>query len=281
LRLLREPLLHFLLIGLGLFLWFGRAASDSGAPNRIVVSQAQVDALARQFAGVWSRPPQPDELRGLVDSYVRDEIFYREGESLGLGSEDPVIKRRVRQKCEVLSEELLAREAPTEADLQAYLDANADVFRRPARVSFEQVLVVQSGDATAPGAESAVAAARRALERGADPVGVGRPTLLPPREEDVGLDVVARGFGERFAQQLDSVPLGAWAGPVDSGFGLHLVRVTARAPGSLPPLAEIRPLVSREWESARRRDALEANLKSLRTRYDVVIEARLPGASAP
>jgi hypothetical protein len=253
-RLLREPLLHFLLIGLGLFLWFGRAAPDSGAPNRIVVSQAQVDALARQFAGVWSRPSQPDELRGLVDSYVRDEILYREGESLGLGSEDPVIKRRVRQKYEVLSEELLAREAPTEADLQAYLDANPDPFRRPARVSFEQVLVVQSGDAAASGAASAVAAARRALER---------------------------GFGERFAQQLDTVPLGTWAGPVDSGFGLHLVRVAARAPGSLPPLAEIRPLVSREWESARRRDAMEANLKSLRAKYDVVIEARLPGASTP
>jgi hypothetical protein len=280
-RLLREPLLHFLLIGLGLFLWFGRVAPDGAAPNRIVVSQAQVDALARQFAGVWSRPPQPDELRGLVDSYVRDEMLYREGESLGLGSEDPVIKRRVRQKYEVLSEELQAREAPTEADLQAYLDANPDPFRRPARVSFEQVLVVQSGDAAGPGAASAVAAARRALERGADPAGVGRPTLLPLREEDVGLDVVARDFGERFAQQLESVPLGAWAGPVDSGFGLHLVRVAARTPGTLPPLAEIRPLVSREWESARRRDALEANLKSLRAKYDVVIEARLPGGSAP
>jgi hypothetical protein len=278
--MLREPLLHFLLIGLGLFLWFGRAAPDDGARDRIVVSQAQVDALAQQFAGTWSRPPQPGELRGLVDSYVRDEMLYREGEALGLGAEDPVIKRRVRQKYEVLSEELLAREAPTEADLQAYLDANPDVFRRAGRVSFEQVLVVQAGDDAAAGAAPAVAAAKRALDGGADPARVGRVTMLSPRGDDAGLDQVAREFGERFAQQLESVPLGAWVGPVESGFGLHVVRVASRSPGTLPPLSEIRPLVSREWESARRRDALEANVQDLRAKYRVVIEARLPEAPA-
>jgi hypothetical protein len=278
-RIAREPLLHFLLIGLVLFLVYGRVAPDDADGRRIVVGQAQVDALARQFAASWNRPPTAPELRALVDSHVRDEILYREGAALGLDRDDAVVKRRVRQKYEVLSEELLAQDPPTDADLAAYLRENADAFRRPPVVSFEQVLVAQAGSSTDLAA--AIATARRALERGTSPDRVGMSTLLPARASDRPLDLVAREFGDEFARQLDTLPVGAWSGPVTSGFGAHLVRLERRTPGVQPSLDEVRPAVVREWENARRKRAREANLAQLLETYEVVVEADLRAAPVP
>ena len=273
--MVREPLLHFLLIGLALFLWYGRVAPDGTDASRIVVTQAQVDVLARQFEATWSRPPTPTELRGLVDTYVTDEMLFREGRELGLGEDDAVIKRRIRQKYQVMSEELLATEPPSDEELAKYLERHADRFRSAGTMTFEQVIVADVG----AGAEREVERARKALEDGADPINVGRPTMLPSREDAAALDLVARDFGQEFVRQLEQVPLGQWHGPVQSPFGTHVVRVTQRTPGALPALDDIRVAVTREWERERRERALEANLAELRRKYPVVIEAQLPAAT--
>ena len=273
--LVREPLLHFLLIGLALFLWYGRVAPDGTDASRIVITQAQVDVLARQFEATWSRPPTPTELRGLVDTYVTDEMLFREGRELGLGEDDAVIKRRIRQKYQVMSEELLATEPPSDEELAKYLERHADRFRSAGTMTFEQVIVADVG----AGAEREVDRARKALEDGADPINVGRPTMLPSREDAAALDLVARDFGQEFVRQLEQVPLGQWHGPVQSPFGTHVVRVTQRTPGALPALDDIRVAVTREWERERRERALEANLAELRRKYPVVNEAQLPAAT--
>jgi hypothetical protein len=136
----REPMLHFLLIGALLFFAYGRLnPADPASGERIVVSQALVDDLARQYQTRWMRPASEQELAGLVEAHVRDEIMFREGVALGLDRDDPVIKRRVRQKFDVMAEEQLARAAPGDAELQAYLTQHAQRFARPARVSFEQI----------------------------------------------------------------------------------------------------------------------------------------------
>lgn len=272
-KLLRDPLLHFLLIGVGLFVVYGWLHPGADARARIVVSEAQVAAIAAQFQGSWQRPPSRDELRGLVDSWVSDEILYREGEALGLQRDDPVVKRRIRQIYTVMAEESLPWHPPSDVDLATYLADHVDSFRQPGRVSFEQVLVVPSGS-VADGA-TVVVAARQALVAGADPGRVGQPTMLPARSDDVALDAVARDFGESFAKHIESVPLEEWAGPVESGFGMHLVRVSARSPGTVPSLEEVRSAVAREWESARRQDSRAARLRDLRQRYEVIIEADL------
>jgi hypothetical protein len=277
-RLLREPLVHFLLIGLALFLWYGRAGTVAEDPLRIVVTQAQVDAIAARFGATWSRPPTAAELRGLVDAHVRDEILYREGEALGLGRDDAVVKRRVRQKFEVMSEELLAHEPPTDAELAEYLATYAARFREPTRVTFEQVLVTPAGASVDVAAE--VARVRRALAAGADPARVGAPTMLSRGDANAPLDLVARDFGAEFARELERVPLDAWAGPVTSGFGVHLVRVAARTPGSVPPLAAIRSAVAREWENDRRQRGLDEQLTRLRENYRVEIEGDVQQVAA-
>ena len=273
-RLLREPVLHFLLIGLAIFLAYSLLAERGPEGQRIVVSQAAVDALAREHQARWMRPPTEQELAGLVDAHVRDEILYREGVALGLDRDDPVIKRRVRQKIEVVAEEQLARDAPGDADLTAYLAKHAEHFARPATVSFEQIYFA----AAAPAAQ--IEAARADAMRGGDPARLGQPSMLPASAQNAPLDLAARDFGREFAAELEKLPLDTWAGPVPSAFGQHLVRVTVRTPATTPPLAEVRAAVAREWENERRMVSLAENYKALRSRYEVVIEAAPVTAAA-
>ncbi len=233
-RLLQEPILHFLLIGIALFVVYGKIAAPNRAGSSIVISQKLVDEMAREYEARWIRKPSEQELAGLVDAYVRDEILYREGLALGLDRDDALIKRRVRQKFEVIAEEESAREIPSDADLAAYVTKNAARFRLPASVSFEQIFL--DGAATPADVKRADAVARAALSRGADPGKLGQSSLLPGRVENTAQDLVARDFGAGFARQLETAPLGQWSGPIASSFGTHLVRVTARTPAALPEL---------------------------------------------
>jgi parvulin-like peptidyl-prolyl isomerase len=273
--ILREPLFHFLVIGLGLFLLFGQASPGDSESRRIVVGQGQVDALVRQHQSTWNRPPTQAELQSLIDVYVRDEILYREGVALGLDQDDAVIKRRVRQKYELIAEEE-NRTEPTDDDLRAYMEAHPAAFVRSAVVSLDQVYF----DPSVASPEN-VAAAKVALSNGASPASYGQASLLPRRIENSSLDLVARDFGKTFARQVGSVPTGQWIGPVASGIGVHLVRVRSRLEPALPPLDQVRSAVAREWESDRRSRARDADLRKLREEYDVVVDGRLPSASTP
>jgi hypothetical protein len=272
-RWLREPLLHFALIGAALFFLFGRLNPGDESERRIVVTQSVVDDLARQHQARWLRPASAQELSGLVQAHVRDEILYREGLALGLERDDPVIKRRLRQKLELMSEEQLAPAAPAEADLVAYLARNAVRFMRPAAVSFDQIYF--SGAVPVAEVERQVAAARTALARGTDPARLGQPTMRPHRAEQMSVELIARDFGASFAAQLTTLPEGEWTGPVASALGAHLVKVSARTPAVLPPLDAVRQQVAREWENERRERSRTENYRQLRERYDVVIEPAL------
>jgi len=271
-RLLQEPLLHFLLIGIALFVVHDQVAAPNRAGKSIVVSEALVDQLARDYEARWTRKASDRELDALVEAHVRDEILYREGMALGLDRDDELIRRRVRQKFEVIAEEEeSARGMPSDADLEAYLTANAGRFTAPAKVSFEQIFFDAHG--TPADLERAIDEARRALARGADPARLGQASMLPGRVEATAQPLVARDFGAEFARQLDVAPLGQWSGPIRSGFGAHLVRVTAREPAARPELDAVRQAVARDWEGERRENARDENYRKLRARYTVVIEA--------
>ena len=201
-RLLQEPILHFLLIGIVLFVVYGKVAAPNRAGTSIVVSEAMVDEMAREHEARWTRKPSDQELAGLVDAYVRDEILYREGLALGLDRDDALIKRRVRQKFEIIAEEQSAREPPSDADLTAYITENEGRFLLPATVSFEQIFFDNAR--TPADVERAVAAARVALAHGADPRKLGQASMLPARVENAAQDLVARDFGTGFAGEVET-----------------------------------------------------------------------------
>jgi hypothetical protein len=266
----REPLLHFLLIGLALFLLYGRVSPGDSNSHRIVVGQTQVDDMVRQYQSTWTRAPTPTETRQLIDTYIHDEISYREGLSMGLDKDDAVIKRRVRQKYELIAEED-ERSAPTDADLAAYLKAHPEEFRRPAIVSFDQVYFDPT--ITTPQVVSTVKAI---LQKGANPAGVGQLSMLPRNIVHSDSELVARDFGDNFAKAVATAPVGVWVGPIASGIGVHLVRVSRRAPPALPPLSQIRAAVEREWESDQRARSSLNDYRKARAGYDVIIKANVP-----
>jgi hypothetical protein len=272
--LLGEPMLHFLLIGIALFAGYQWRAPVDSDGRRIVITQGVVDDLVTQHVAARGREPSSSELNHLIERYVRDEILYREGVKLGLDRDDIVVKRRVRQKVEVIEEEDTSTRTPTDADLSAYLVANPASFAQPAILTFEQVFLGQSTAGT--GVVHAVAVTHQALRKGADPAELGKPTLLPRRVTRTPSDLVARDFGPGFAAALEKVPVGEWAGPIDSSFGAHSVRVSARTAPVMPQLAAVRDHVVREWENERRQRARNDAYAKMRRGYEVRIEANTP-----
>ncbi len=268
---LREPLLHFLVVGLALFALY-RALNPAAmeSPREIVVTQARVQAQAENFARTWSRQPTPEELRGLVNDYVAEEVYYREAMAMGLDRDDIVIRRRLRQKMEFISADVAAAATPTDAQLAEYLAKHLDDFRRLPTFTFQQVYF----DSTRRGAAAATEATQvlGRLQAGANAGDFGDSTLLPPAMEGGSVRDIENTFGSEFAATVAAAPVGQWSGPVKSTFGTHLLRVDASTPGELPSLAEVRAEVSRAWESEQRRLVNDRLLESLRSRYEVRIE---------
>jgi hypothetical protein len=273
----REPLLHFLLLGFLLFVAYdfmhgNRAASG----NRIVVDDSVVADIVQRHTAIWQREPSPQELQGLIDTYIRDEALYREGVAMGLQENDIVIQRRVRQKLEVMAEESGQQASATDADLLAYLSQHAERYALPAELSFEQVYFDPSRHGEKLDAD--IASARATLTSGSDSANIGDNTLLPQRVERALATDIARDFGEDFASALMSLPPGSWQGPVASAFGVHLVRVVEHIDGRSANLADVRAAVERDWEHDRRVAAREAFYHNARTHYDIRITTSPDGA---
>ena len=277
---LREPLLHFLVLGAGLFVLFGVVGESADEqPDRIVVTAAKIDNLAELFERTWQRPPTEAELDGLIADHVKEEVLYREALALGLDADDAVIRRRLRQKMEFISEDVAEQAEPTEDDLQAFLAEHRDRFRAPPRISFVQVYLSpeRRGRDTKGDAERLLAS----LSTGAaDAAEAGDPFLLEREFRDLAPYDVERLFGRPFAERLAELPVGSWSGPVASPYGLHLVLVRERTEGGLPELEQVRDAVALEWRAARRQEVNEAFYQRLRERYEVTIE-RSHGTDAP
>jgi hypothetical protein len=269
-RLAREPLLHFLVLGAGLFVLFAVVGGEDPGSRRIVVGSGTVENLAALFERTWLRPPTERELDGLIADHVREEIFTREATALGLDRDDVIVRRRLRQKMELLSAGFGASAEPSDAELEEHLRIHADRYRREPRLSFRQVYV--SRERRGAEAERAAAGLLEPLRAGHDPSEIGDPFPLPLDNRELSLSEVSRQYGEAFAAKLAEIEPGAWTGPVESGYGPHLVFVELRSEGFLPPLAEIRERVLADWQAAQGETATEAYYDSLRERYEVVIE---------
>ncbi|MCI0634440.1 MAG: peptidyl-prolyl cis-trans isomerase, partial [Actinobacteria bacterium] len=233
------------------------------------------------FTRTWQRPPTEGELKGLVDDYVRDELATREAVTLGLDRDDTVIRRRLRQKLEFLVEDSVDASPPTDADLQAWLERHPDQFRIEPEVAFRQVYLSpdRRGDAVERDAKKLL---EKLSAAGSEvPADVGDPSMLPRDVERSARGSIAREFGDGFADELLKIEPGRWAGPVRSGYGLHLVWVRARQAGRMPTLDEVRPLVERELLSARRRQQLDTMYEQLLSRYRVIVEGRRTDSPSP
>ena len=273
-KLLKDPLLHFLLIGALLFLVFELIKSPVGIQeNNIVITSGDIEALQANFSRTWQRPPTDSEVSGLIKDKVRDEIAYREAVAMGLDQGDSVIRRRLRMKMELLVEDVAGLSPPTDENLEAYLVEHRESFRQQPQVSFMHVyLNSDKRGARVEDDAREILAKLSAAGINADPGSYSDPSMLPNELPLYYINDIGRLFGVDFSKQILEVKPGGWAGPVWSSYGLHLVYVRERIEGRDPELDEVRQEVEREWSAKRRKEFKEATYNKLRERYMIIIE---------
>ncbi|MEE4188510.1 MAG: peptidylprolyl isomerase [Roseobacter sp.] len=269
-QLLREPLLHFLLLGGLVFALFSsfEEAPVTASGDVIEVTGETVDSIVSAFERTWKRAPTDSERMFLVEHHIEEEILVREALLLGPDRDDTVIRQRLALKMRFLLEAGAVDAEPDRETLQNHLEANADYFQYAPRVSFDQVALSGLSDD-----QSAVL---EQLRGGADPALFGAGSMLPTQLHSAPLHSVDAVFGHGFFPDISGMEIGAWMGPVQSGYGEHFVRVTAYQPAQLPALEEIENEVLRHWKSARAVEIKNLRMESLRTRY-VIRTATLQG----
>ena len=280
-RLLREPLLQFLALGAMLFALYGFVGKRSPeAIETIVVSASRLANLADGFARTWQRPPSEEEKKGLVEDYIREEVFYRAGKDLGLDLDDVVVRRRVRQKMELLAEEVSTPE-PTEEQLRAYFDSNPERFRTESRLSFRQIFLSNTGHGQTIEADVKRVSAALAAGVEGDEAALGDRLPFEQEYRSMTLRDLTRTFGDSFAKAIFTVEKGGWQGPITSSYGRHFVLIEQRSDGTLPSFEMVKPQVVRQWSVAQRTEAEQKLYRSLRDHYQVVVEsAPAPEAAA-
>ena len=275
--ILREPLLHFLLAGAVLFVLYSTVnqgqTGSGGLDSEIVVSEGRIHSMTLKFSKVWQRPPTSQELDGLVQSYIREEVFYREALSMGLDVGDEIVRRRMAQKLGFISEDIASLQEPTEAELRSYFESNKEEFRRETRVTFQHVYLNSDkrGESTRKDAESLLAKLKGIGEKG-NFAGIGDPSMLSTEFAATTQREITSLFGEEFTTGLLSQTLDQWSGPIESAYGLHLVFVSERVDGEIPPFDEVSDIVVREWTSEKKKETKELFYESLLKRYKVTIE---------
>jgi peptidyl-prolyl cis-trans isomerase C len=219
--------------------------------------------------------PTPEEMRSLVDMRVREEILYREALALGLDKGDTIVKRRLAQKMEFLFEDVSALHEPTKDELRAWFEKNADRFARPPRASFRHLYF--SPDRR--GARAREDAARVLDTLRGKPASAPQGAALADRfmfqdyYGDRSFEEMAKLFGPRFAQALLQQPPGAWRGPIESGYGWHLVWVDSLTPSRVPAFEEVEAEAKTEWMANQRDETRRRAYEAMRSRYEVVLPA--------
>ena len=281
---LKEPLLHFLVIGALIFIVFS-AVNEQEIPvdeKKIVVSTGDIERLAANWLKSWNRPPTESELQGLIDSYIREEIYYREALALGLDQDDTVLRRRLMQKMEFLSQDIAELSTPNQASLEAYFHEHRDKYELPARVSFTHIYfnfdkhgreVFETANSVLAEVQAAASPVDNAPELGDRFMMQYNFTLETPFE-------IARLFGQGFAEQLFQLEADGWVGPLESGYGLHLVLINEKIEARMPEFASVIDRVRTDWMFEQRQKTNREIYERFKKRYDIVIE-KMPTTTSP
>lgn len=267
-RFLREPLLHFIAIG-GLFFLIYTAVNDvsENSIDTIIITPERIAQIATGFNGVWNRMPTAKELDNLIKEEVRSEVYYRDALALGLDKNDAVVRRRLRQKMEFLTDTGIYLQEPSTGELVTYFAANEQAYRSEPRLAFEQIYLGESPP------EDTVSQTLKTLmsQPAIDPSTLGQRTLLPAQLKLSPPNAIDSVFGKGFYRQIAELAPGEWGGPVTSDYGIHLIRTLDGRPARLPPLEEVRDSVLKDWKSAKARENRQQDYAKRRSRYTVEI----------
>jgi peptidyl-prolyl cis-trans isomerase C len=273
---LREPLVHFLLIGAALFVGYRLLNPSQEAPaqsNRIELTQDDLLQMSVAWLAQGRPAPTPEQMRNLVENKVREEILAREAVALGLDKDDTIVKRRLAQKMEFLAEDLSALPDPTSAELAAWFESNAERFALPPRVSFRHLYFSPDRRAARASDDAAHMLAKLAHEGADAPAELADPFMFQDSYGDRSPEQLAALFGLGFAQALLKLAPGSWQGPIESGYGWHLVFIDSITPRRVPAFEEVEADAKSEWIADRRAASKRKMYEAMRARYQVVLPA--------
>lgn len=277
-RWLREPLVHFLLIGLVLFAAYGfiqRDQSPDESSNQIVLTPDDIRQLNIYFVSQWKRPPTPEELQAMVEDKIREEVLYREALAMGLDKGDTIVKRRMAQKMEFLAEDVASAREPTTAELKDWFAKNTDLFALPSRISFRH-LYFSPDNRGQHAYYDAVKALEKIAEQSEDSkiaTSLADQFMFQDYYGDRTPEQLSKEFGPQFAVAVSELNSGSWQGPIESGYGWHLVFVDSVIPGRIPAFEEIEPDVRTAWLGEQKQKARQEAYENIRAKYTVLLPA--------
>lgn len=269
-KLFKEPFVRFLLLGLLLFIGNGiweRHVKKSD--HTIIVDTAEMERQAVIFASENRRQPSDEDLQALLFAYVEEEVLVREAQRMGLGENDTIIRRRLAQKMRFLIEDTGTLNLPDESELENWFNDNRAQFVEPERRQFKHIYLSpeKHGNNLQTDAQSLLGDVNDENWKS-----LGDPFMLNREFENVDQTAIERLFGQQFAKSLFSLDGSSWQGPIESAFGLHIVRIEKTVPERQPDFAEVRPSVERSWRDKMRRTQNNDRLKELISKYEVVVE---------
>ncbi len=270
-KLYKEPLFHFLIVGAMIFILFSVVNKEKSdvSEKKIVVTAADIERLSANWSKKWNRPPTETELKGLVDSYIKEEVYYREAIALGLDQNDTILRRRLMQKMEFLSNDLAELNTPDESELNKYFLDNQEKYELPARVSFTHIYfsLDKRGAKVVEDAKSVLSGlnALRAPELGDSFMMQYDFVQETPFE-------VERLFGKGFAEELFTLETNIWLGPIRSGYGFHLVRISEKIDPRMPELASVIDKVRTDLMFEKRQKMNKEIYEKFKERYEIVVE---------
>lgn len=267
-KFIREPLVHFLGGALLIFAFFWATGTGRDpADYTISIDETDIDQLTTDWERNFRRAPTQQELDGLIDQEIAEEIYYREALRLGLDKNDPVIRRRLFTKMRFIDSEDAEIAAPTDAVLQQWMDEHPGKYALAPLYDFQQIYLGQIGAAQASDIVGKI-------QRGTQPAIFAQSLSLPASLKRVSSADISRQFGDQFAGQLEALEPGVWSGPITSGFGVHAVKITAKNPGKVAALDEVRQQVVNDWHAARQAEQKEKALARYRGQYEISVAGR-------
>ena len=271
--LLHEPLFHFLLIGMGIFILFSQInTSDDENNQQIIITKAKIDTLANAFFKAKGRPPTAEEMKKQLEYDIREQVLYREAMAMELDKDDMIIRRRLAQKMKYLFNDLSVVNKPNEAELKKFLSEHPSKFIKPATISFSQVYLdpKEHGTNLAEDAKDLLEELRTTTVK--DTISFGDRSLLPYDFSNERKSNIISMFGKAFTEQAFISVTNAWAGPFASAYGIHLIYIHKRTEARLPPLSEMRERVEREWIRFKQDQANEIFYQSLYQHYEIIVD---------
>jgi hypothetical protein len=275
---IREPLLHFLVLGLLLFAvysYMNRGRMGIEPSKQIAVSLDDLRVMEAYFESQWHRQPTPPEFQAMVKDKIREEVLYREGLAMGLDKDDTIVKRRMAQKMQFLAEDVAAAHEPSSAELKFWFEKNNSKFALPSRYSFRHVYFSpdKRGKNAQQDAAQALAKISGQPEDSRLAASAGDSFMFQDYYGDRAPSAIAKEFGPQFAVALENLKPGSWQGPVESGYGWHLVFIDTVIPGRIPAFEEIEPDVKTAWLGEQKATAWQKAYADMRAKYVVLLPA--------